>query len=301
MQLSDVFGQDELVANGNFSTLGQSDSAHPETLAYCDSVHHLRRADANGNVTCLISTPGLVEEASQTEGLVISDNPRLRFFQLHTYLLDNRLQDPEMTPGIGAGCRIHPTAVISESACIGDDVEIGAHTVIHDHVSIGSGTFVDSGAQIGVEGLLYYRDAEGRQYHARHQGGVRIGSQCAVLSQAVIVRSVHRGLLTQVGDHCILGVACNIGHEAQLANNVVVSNHCVIARAARLAVGSHIGTASVVREYVSVAENALVKPGSIVVDDVAAGQSVSGNYAISHREHLRDYTRTRRQCTTTAY
>ena len=40
--------------------------------------------------------------------------------------------------------RIHPTAIISDSASIDEDVEIGPYTIVGDAVSIHSGTRIDS-------------------------------------------------------------------------------------------------------------------------------------------------------------
>src|SRR5210317_2522333 len=39
---------------------------------------------------------------------------------------------------------IHATAIVSDTAVIADDVEIGAYSVIGDTVEIGSGTRIDS-------------------------------------------------------------------------------------------------------------------------------------------------------------
>src|SRR5210317_2664684 len=39
---------------------------------------------------------------------------------------------------------IHATAIVTDSAVIADDVEIGAYSVIGDSVEIGSGTRIDS-------------------------------------------------------------------------------------------------------------------------------------------------------------
>ena len=44
---------------------------------------------------------------------------------------------------------IHATAIVSDSAVIADDVEIGPYTIIGDDVEIGSGTRVDSHVVIG--------------------------------------------------------------------------------------------------------------------------------------------------------
>lgn len=289
MQLSEIFEHGEYLSDAPFETLGQSDSQHPNTLAYCDSIFHLKKADKNPNISCLISTPELVNSATQTPGIVACIAPRERFFQLHELLIRKQLQLPDVAAGIGSNCQIHPTACVSERARIGDNVQIGAYSVINDYVDIGSNTFIDSNVQIGVEGILYTTDTNANIHHVRHNGGVSIGEHCAILSNSVIVRSVHRGLLTNIGNNCLAGIASNIGHEVQIDNNVVVSNHCVVARAAKLEEHSHIGTSSLIREYVRVGIRASVKPGSIVVDNVPDEEAVSGNYAISHKSHLRQY------------
>lgn len=301
MRLSDVFDSCEYVRDAAFETLGQSDSEHRATLAYCDSQFHLKRADANPAVSCIISTPELLPLAENTEGLIACDAPRQRFFELHRLLVENQWLEPETQGGIGENCTIHATACISAQARIGNNVHIGAYAVIHDHVEIGSYTFIDSGVQVGVEGLLYWTDSSGDRFHVRHQGGVRVGRHCALLSNSVIVRSVHRGLMTNVGNNCVIGIAANIGHEVQIGSNVIVSNHCVVARGVHVENHGHIGTSCIIREYVSIGAQAQVKPGSVVVDNVSAGQAVSGNYALSHGHHLREYLQAKKQCKADLY
>ena len=56
---------------------------------------------------------------------------------------------------------IHPTAIISDSATIADDVEIGPYAVINDDVVIGNGCKIDSHVvingptQIGSDNHIY--------------------------------------------------------------------------------------------------------------------------------------------------
>ena len=52
---------------------------------------------------------------------------------------------------------IHPTALISPSANIAEDVKIGAFTIIEDHVVIGSGSRIKSSAHI-CNNTLYRQD-----------------------------------------------------------------------------------------------------------------------------------------------
>ena len=56
---------------------------------------------------------------------------------------------------------IHPTAIISATASIADDVDVGPYTVIGDHVEIGGGSKIDSHVvingptKIGADNHIY--------------------------------------------------------------------------------------------------------------------------------------------------
>lgn len=279
--LSDFFSADEIRRDGCFVELGHADSAASGTLAYCDSVHYLGQANANPNVSCLLLTPDLVGKAAADKGIVVLANPRNAFYRLHEKL-DNAPRQEETV--------IHPSAIISPQAIIGRGVVIAERVLIRDNVEVGDGSFIDAGAIIGAEGILYLRE-DGDNVRIRHRGSVSIGRNAVILSNAVVVRGIHPGEPTVVGDHAIVGIASTIGHEAYLGRNCVISGNCVIARRARIGEGAWIGTSATVREYVQIGARASVKAGSVVVEDVAAGVEVSGNFAIPHKRRLLQYLR----------
>ena len=195
--------------------------------------------------------------------------------------------------GTGRQCTIHPSAIVSPRSRIGNNVHIGANVVIKDEVSIGDNTFIDAGAIIGCEGLLYIMD-EKRVVFIKHAGGVKIGNNVTILSQAVIAKSVHASFLTLIGDNSIIGISTNIGHEAQIGNNCVISSKCVIARRAKIGEGARIGPSATIREHVRIGPNAQVKLGSVVIEDVKANGSVSGAFALNHTTNLRQHYRLKR-------
>lgn len=280
-RLSDYFGPDTIVRDGGFVDLGHADSAAAGTLAYCDSVHYLMLANANPNVSCLLLTPDLAAGAAGDKGVAALAAPRRAFYRLHESL--DELPRREETV-------VHPSAIVSPRAKIGRGVVIAERAVIRDDVEVGDGSFIDAGAIIGAEGILYLREEDGN-FRIRHRGAVRIGSNVVVLANAVVVRGIYPGEPTVVDDHAFVGIAATIGHEAHLERNCVVSGNCVIARRARIGEGAWIGTSAMVREYVRVGARASIKAGSVVVEDVSDGAEVSGNFAVPHRRRLMQYLR----------
>lgn len=290
MKLSNYFKANEILVNGDFTSLGYVDSSKKGTLAYCDTVYYLKKANMNPNITCIITTKDLSGEIMPPKGIIASDTPRILFYKLHNSIMTKEL--PKVLPEYGRGrhCRIHPTAIISPRTKIGDHVTIAENVIIKDEVEIGDYAFIDANTVVGSEGLLYFN--EGDEVHfVRHAGGVRIGRRVTILSGAIIVKSIHDTLLTTIGDCSIIGVSTNIGHEAQIGKNCVISSNCVIARRANVNDGVQIGPLSVIREHVTLHKNARVKLGSAVIEDVSANQSVSGSFAVNHKTSLRAYHR----------
>lgn len=82
---------------------------------------------------------------------------------------------------------IHPTAVIAESAVIGDGVHIGPHCVIEEGVTIGRGTRIGPGCVIGA--------------------GSSLGQDCLLHARVTLYHGV------KVGDRAILHSGCVLGAD----------------------------------------------------------------------------------------
>ena len=290
MKLSDFYDDESLIRDSGFSLLGNVDSGKKDTLVYCDIFAYVVRAMQNENVSGVITTGELADHVDATKGLIISSNPRNEFLKLHNKLVEKDLIRLEIDYGVGEGCSIHPSAIISNRCKIGTNVIINENVVIKDNVMIGDNTFIDVGAIIGCEGLLGIID-NGNIIFVKHAGGVKIGSNVTILSNAVIARSVNDACFTEIGDYTIIGIATTIGHEARIGAQCVISGNCVIARRVCVNDGARIESSVVVREHVIIGTGAQVKAGSIVVKDVGNNKAVSGNFAMEHNKHLRQYIR----------
>jgi UDP-N-acetylglucosamine acyltransferase len=137
---------------------------------------------------------------------------------------------------------IHPTAVIADSATIGDDVEIGPYSIIGDDVEIGSGTRIDSHVvingptTIGKDNHIYQfasvgDDPQDKKY-ADEPTRLTIGDRNTIREFCTI----SRGTVQDAG-HTILGddnwimayvhIAhdCVVGNKTIMANNVTLAGH----------------------------------------------------------------------------
>ena len=293
MKLSDYFIDSDIARDGEFDTLGFVDSAVGKTLVYCDNIRYLDKADNNTNVSSIITTSDLLSKISPSRAVLISVNPRNTFYKLHQLLLGKNQYGLKLEYGIGKNCSVHPSAHVSPLTRIGNDVTISENVVIKDGVSIGDDTFIDAGVIIGCEGLLFMKEGEKITF-IKHAGGVQVGKNVTLLSHATIVRSVHPGFLTVIGDNSIIGISSNIGHDAQIGKNCSISSSCVIARRAKLEDSVWVGPSSTIREHVNIGPNSQIKLGSVVIEDVKANESVSGNFALNHPMHLRNYVKKKR-------
>lgn len=293
-ELSDYFAGDALRRNGRFATLGSGRNEWAGTLAYADTATYLRRLATNPNISAVLTREDLFqefgEELPEGWGVAVAGEPRGAFFEVHEEFL-RRGGYGEMPEGKrGEGCRVAESAQIAAGAILGDGVEVGERVVICDGVEVGAGCVLEPGVILGAEGILYRR-GEGRVSFVRQAGRVVLGADVVCLAQSVVVRSVHPGYPTRVGDRSIVGIGATVGHEAQVGEDCVISGQSIVARGSVLEAGSFVGPGSVVTENLRVGRGARVLTGSVVIRDVEADAEVSGNFARSHVARLAEFVR----------
>jgi len=289
LKLSDFFSGNAVIRDGTFTHLDEGGTEFSGALVYCQTLEFLRIARSNPNVAAILTTPELAEEVPSTTPCATDPLPRSRFFQIYTDLSHaGRLEPPIDSPfGQGEDCRIHPSAVVSEKAVIGDRVIIGPNAVVESHCVIGDGTFVDAGVIVGGEGMMTV-EVDGRRIRVPHAGGVSVGRDVILLGNTVVVKSLFRKF-TAIGDEAQIGVLANIGHGAQIGERCIIRGNCVISGRAIVQDRAVIALSSTVVDACTIGEDANVMMGSVVIKPVAAGEAVSGNFAYARRRHVNHY------------
>jgi UDP-3-O-[3-hydroxymyristoyl] glucosamine N-acyltransferase len=122
----------------------------------------------------------------------------------------------------------------------------------------------------------------------KHAGGVQIGDGSLILAGAVIAKSLFPAFTT-IGKRCQIGIMANVGHGVLVEDDVVISGNSVIAGRTRLGRKVWVGASVSIAQGLKIGSEAQIKMGSVVINDVAAGQVVSGNFAVPHKASMRNF------------
>ena len=161
---------------------------------------------------------------------------------------------------IGNDVTIGPFAVIGAGARIGDGCRIGPHVVISGNTTIGARTKIHTGANIGDEPQdLHYTGAN---------SFTDIGEDCIIREYVTIHRGVEEDSHTVVGNRVLLMAFSHLGHNCQIADDVVIANASLLA--GRVEVGYHafISAQVMIHQFTRVGALAMIGGGNAVTQDV---------------------------------
>ena len=185
---------------------------------------------------------------------------------------------------------IHATAIVSDSAVIADDVEIGAYSVIGDSVEIGSGTRIDSHVvingptKIGKDNHIYQFSSIGDDPQDKKYAGeptrLIIGDRNTIREFCTFSRGTTQDVGdTIIGDdNCILAYV-HIAHDCVVGDNTIMAN--ITTLAGHVLVGDWVicGGFSGAHQFCKIGAHAFLGMYTGVNRDVPAYTMVSGQPA----------------------
>lgn len=133
---------------------------------------------------------------------------------------------------------IHPTALVSKSASIGDNTTIGAYSIIHDNVVIGDHCQIDSFCELGYPTPL----ASGTP--------LQIGAQSVIRSHSVFYEGSVFGEELSTGHRVTIREGVSAGKNLQVGTLSDLQGDCVIGDYVRFHSNVHIGKASKIGNFV---------------------------------------------------
>jgi UDP-N-acetylglucosamine acyltransferase len=186
---------------------------------------------------------------------------------------------------------IHPTAIISDTAVIADDVEIGPYSVIGDQVEIESGTRIDSHVvvngptKIGKDNHFYQfasigDDPQDKKY-ADEPTRLTIGDRNTIREFCTVSRGTTQDIgETILGDDNWIMAYCHIAHDCVVGNKIIMANNTTLAGHVHLDDWVICGGFSGVHQFCSVGAHAFLGMYTGANRDVPAYTLASGQPAI---------------------
>src|SRR5256714_13546348 len=185
---------------------------------------------------------------------------------------------------------IHPSAIVSAGARIGDGCYVGPYVTIGADVTLGCGVRIDSHCvidgrtTIGDETHVYPFVSVGLPPQdlkfAGEETETEIGSRTRIREFVTIHRGTKGGGgLTKTGDDCFLMAQTHIAHDCLIGNDVIMANAATLAGHVIVEDGANIGAYSGVHQFCRVGREAYVGGYSVVVKDALPFALTVGNHA----------------------
>ena len=186
---------------------------------------------------------------------------------------------------------IHPSAIVSASAVIADDVEIGAYAIIGDDVEIGSGTRVGSHVvingptKIGRDNRIYQFASLGDDPQDKGYAGeptrLTIGDRNTIREFCTFSRGTTKDRSeTIVGDDNWIMAYVHIAHDCVVGDKTIMANNTTLAGHVHIGDWVICGGFAGVHQFCKVGAHAFLGMYSGINRDIPAYSMVSGQPAV---------------------
>jgi UDP-3-O-[3-hydroxymyristoyl] glucosamine N-acyltransferase len=132
-------------------------------------------------------------------------------------------------------------------------------------------------ATVGSRPFSYIRRTGERPVAKVPAARVTLGDRVELFAHANIDQGIERN--TAIGDDVKIAQFAHVGHDTIIGARTVICPHAFIAGHVDVGVDCYIGANASVMQRVSIGDGAKVGIGAVVICDVPAGATVSGNPA----------------------
>lgn len=186
---------------------------------------------------------------------------------------------------------IHKTAIIEDGAIIGEDVEIGAYTIIGNNVTIGNGTKVGSHTviegktTIGENNHIFSHAALGTIPQDLKFGGedveLIIGNNNKIREFTLFNPGTKGGgSITKIGDNNLFMGYTHVAHDVIVGNNCVFANVATLAGHVEIDDFVVVGGLTPVHQFCKIGSHAMIGGGSVLTQDIPPFCLAEGNRAV---------------------
>ena len=188
---------------------------------------------------------------------------------------------------------IHPQALVDPKAELAEDVQVGPFAIIGPDVKIGAGTVVGPHAilkgptTVGMRNRIFQFASVGEDCQDKKYKGERTE---LVIGDDNIIRegvTLHRGTfqdrgITHIGSNNLFMCYVHVAHDCVVGDNIVMANNTAIAGHVHIGNGAILGGGTLVHQFCRIGQFAMTAAGTVVLQDIPAFVTCSGNRAEAH-------------------
>ena len=186
--------------------------------------------------------------------------------------------------------RIHPSALVHSGARLAADVEVGAYSVIGEHVEVGEGSWIgahvvlDGRVRIGRRNRIFHFASIGAPPQDKKYKGeptsVEIGDDNTIREYVTINRGTAQDIgVTRLGNDNWVMAYVHFAHDCQIGNKTIFANACQLAGHVTVGDWAIFGATTLVHQFVHIGAHAFTGMGTYLPQDLPPYVTAAGNMA----------------------
>ncbi|VTX62297.1 DapH/DapD/GlmU-related protein [Fusobacterium periodonticum] len=286
MKLSDLnFGKVEKDGEFNWLGLTAEDYEGKKVLTFLNDEKYYKEIENNKSITCIVTTDEVAQKIEKDKyGIIISNNPRKDFFELHNKLVKEDFYFTKRDNQISEKAYISKKANIGKyNIVIEEDVIIEAGVTVYENVTIRRGTTIKSGTILGADGFQYVRDRE-EIIKVEPAGELEIAENVVIHNNSVIDKGIFGK--TFIGENTKIYNLVHVAHDSKIGKNVFLTAGVIVCGRVKIGDNSYLGPNCTIKNGLFLDKNSKVSMGAVVTKNVNENEVVTGNFAIPHKQFI---------------
>ena len=172
-------------------------------------------------------------------------------------------------PNIDKTAKIHETAIVEEGAtigagsiigpycCVGPNVVLGENVTLQSHVVVMEDTIIGDGSTVYPFASLGQKPQDLKYKGERSR--LEIGKNTVIREYVTAnIGTEGGGMLTKIGDNCLVMAYCHIAHDCIVGNNVILVNGVNLSGHVIVGDNAIIGGMSAVKQFTRIGKHAMI-------------------------------------------
>ncbi len=185
---------------------------------------------------------------------------------------------------------IHPTAIVDPNAKLGENVAVGAYSIIGEHVEIGDDTWIgphvviQGHTRIGRSNRIFQFSSIGEMPQDKKYAGeptrLEIGDRNTIREFCTFNCGTAQDVgVTRVGSDNWIMAYVHLAHDCQVGNNTIFANNAQLAGHVHVGDFAILGGFTGVHQFVRIGAHSMTAISSVFLQDLPPYVTAAGNAA----------------------